>query len=147
MARRGRARSTSAQPRVRQLPWRQVDNPHGTLPILDPEGVETIHAASLRVLEDLGIEVWSAEARRRFADAGAIVDGEVVRVGVDIIDAALSSAPSEFTLTSRNPDKALHIGGNRLAFGLVAGPPSVHDAIRGRRASNMDDYENFIAAR
>ncbi len=112
--------------------------------MLDPEGVDTIHEASLRVLEELGIELWSAEARRLFADAGAIVEGETVRVGRDIVDAALASAPAEFTLTSRNPAKALNIGGNRMAFGLVAGPPAVHDEIDGRRASNLDDYRNFI---
>jgi trimethylamine--corrinoid protein Co-methyltransferase len=144
MARRGRARSTAVQPRIRQLPWRQVENPHGPLPILDEEGVERIHQASLRVLEELGIELWSEEARDLFADAGATVDGEVVRVGRDVIEEALSTAPSSFTLTSRNPTKSIELGGNKLAFGLVAGPPAVHDEIRGRRASNMDDYQDFI---
>jgi trimethylamine--corrinoid protein Co-methyltransferase len=133
-----------AESRIRQLPWRQVDNPHGTLPILDPEGVSSIHDASIRVLEELGIELWSEPARKLFADAGATVDGETVRVGRDIITAALSTAPSSFTLTSRNPDRALDLGGNRMAFGLVAGPPAVHDEINGRRTSNMGDYENFI---
>lgn len=142
--RTGRRRAPAVKPVIPQLPWRQVENHHGTLPILDPEGVETIHDASLRVLEELGIEMWSAEARKRFADAGAIVDGEVVRVGRDVIEAALSSAPSEFTITSRNPAKALNIGGNRMAFGLVAGPPAVHDEINGRRSSNLRDYKNFI---
>jgi len=144
MVRRGRARSTATEPKIRQLPWRQVENPHGPLPILDEEGVETIHNASIRVLEELGIELWSEAARELFRDAGAIVEGEVVRVGRDVIEAALATAPSEFHLTSRNPAKSLHIGGNRLAFGLVAGPPAVHDEINGRRASNMVDYENFI---
>ncbi len=114
---------------------------------LDAEGVATVHEASLRVLEELGIELWSPAARRLFADAGAIIGGPddtVVRVGRDIIEAALASAPAEFTLTARNPQKSLQIGGNNLAFGLVAGPPSVHDEIRGRRSSNMVDYENFI---
>jgi len=144
MARRGRARSTATEPRIRQLPWRQVENSHGTLPVLDQEGVETIHEASLRVLEELGIELWSAEARQLFADAGATIEGETVRVGRDIIEAALASAPSEFTITSRNPEKSLNIGGNRIAFGLVAGPPAVHDEVAGRRSSNMVDYKNFI---
>ncbi len=143
MVRRGRARSTALEPVIHQLPWRQVENSHGPLPILDPEGVERIHEASLRVLEELGIELWSAEARKLFADAGASVDGEIVRVGRDVIEAALVSAPRSFTLTSRNPEKALEIGGNKIAFGLVAGPPAVHDEVNGRRSSNMEDYENF----
>jgi len=144
MVRRGRARPSGNEPAVRQLPWRQVENPHGTLPVLDEEGVETIHEASLRVLEELGIEVWSESARALFADAGAIVEGEVVRVGRDVIEAAIATAPATFTMTSRNPAKALTIGGNRIAFGLVAGPAAVHDEVRGRRPSNMDDYENLV---
>ena len=143
MTRRGRARSTAVEPRIRQLPWRQVENCHGPFPILDAEGVERIHDASIRVLEDLGIELWSEEARQLFADAGATIDGEVVRVGRDIIEEALKTAPSTFTLTSRNAAKQIELGGNKIAFGLVAGPPSIHDEVNGRRPSNMDDYENF----
>jgi trimethylamine---corrinoid protein Co-methyltransferase len=144
MARRGRVRDPTKQPKVRQLPWRQIEHTHGTMSVLDEDGVETIHDASLRVLEELGIELWSEQARELFKQAGAIVEGDVVRVGRDVIEAALATAPSEFSLTPRNPDKALNIGGNRMAFGLVAGPPAVHDEINGRRPSNMADYENFI---
>lgn len=141
--RKGRNRSARGGAGIRQLPWREVHNPHGTLPVLDPDGVDAIHHASIRVLEELGVELWSPEARALFADAGAIVDGDVVRVGRDIVEQALSTAPSEFTLTSRNPAKAVTIGGDRLVFGLVAGPPAVHDEINGRRPANMADYENF----
>ncbi len=144
MARRGRARSTATEPRIRQLPWRQVELSHGNFPILDEEGVERIHEGSLRVLEDLGIELWSEEARTLFAEAGATIDGEVVRIGRELIEAALATAPRSFTLTSRNEAKQIVIGGNTINFGLVAGPPAVHDEVRGRRSSNMDDYENFI---
>ena len=144
MTRAGRRRRRKPPAGIAQLPWRSVENPHATLPILDPEGVETIHEASLHVLEELGIELWSSRARKLFADAGAIVEGELVRVGRDVIEAALESAPSRFTLTPRNPDRALDIGGRNMAFGLVAGPPAVHDEINGRRQSNLADYDNFI---
>ena len=112
--------------------------------MLDDEGLSTVHAASMRVLEELGVELWSPEARKLFADAGAIVEDEVVRVGRDIVEAALATAPASFTLTSRNPAKQLRVGGRSMAFGLVAGPAAVHDEINGRRSSNMADYENFI---
>ncbi|NOX41306.1 MAG: trimethylamine methyltransferase family protein, partial [Alphaproteobacteria bacterium] len=49
-----------------------------------------------------------------------------------------------FTLTARNPDKQLVLGGNNVSFSLVAGPPNVHDRINGRRAGNFADYRNFI---
>ena len=36
------------------------------------------------------------------------------------------------------------LGGDHLAFGLVAGPPNVHDCMRGRRPGNYHDYCDFI---
>lgn len=128
---------------MNQLPWREVINAHQPMAVLDPEGVERIHDASLRVLEELGVELWSERARALFEGAGAVVDGEIVRVGPDLIEAALATAPDRVTLTSRNPARRLTIGGDRMAFGLVAGPPSVHDCVNGRRPSNMADYRNF----
>lgn len=38
----------------------------------------------------------------------------------------------------------MNLGGNRINFGLVAGPPNVHDFERGRRAGNYRDYCDFI---
>lgn len=144
MARRRRVRSTPQTGGVRQLPWRTVEHVHGTLSVLDEAGVQTIHDASMRVLEELGIELWSASARELFRRAGAIVDGEVVRVGREVIEAALASAPAGFTLTPRNPERAVTLGGRNMVFTLVGGPPAVHDEVNGRRPSNMADYENFI---
>jgi len=42
---------------------------------------------------------------------------------------ALKSAPAAFTLTPRNPERAIHVGGNHVSFILVAGPPNVHDCV------------------
>jgi len=146
MARRGRNRRPGRSAGLQQLPWRSVTNPYPPLEVLRPEQVDAIHDASLSILEDLGIELLSSRARNLFAEAGAIVDGDTgnVRVGRELIEAALSTTPASFDLTPRNPDKAVHIGDHSLVFGLVAGPPAVHDCERGRRSSNMEDYQNFI---
>ncbi len=153
MAEPRRRRRTSASPRDReatagripQMPWKQPRNPYPPMAVLSEDHVEAIHHASLRVLEELGIELMSAEARALFRDAGAEVDeaSGVVRIDAALVETLVATAPGAFTLTSRNPDKALHIGGDSMAFGMVAGPPSVHDAVNGRRSGNMADYENF----
>ncbi len=67
----------------------------------------------------------------------------MIRIDESIVEAALATTPSSFTLTSRNPEKRLTIGGNTIAFGLVAGPPNVHDRVNGRRQGNLADYQNF----
>ena len=132
--------------RLRQLPWRAVENPHEALSILNDDQVEAIHLTSLRILEELGVEVMSETARDHFRKAGAVVDEGtgVVRLGREIVDAALETAPSTVALRPRNPAHAIQLGGRSINFGLVAGPPNVHDRIRGRRPGNFEDYCNLV---
>ncbi len=131
---------------IPQLPWQDVINPYPPMQILDEEQMNAIHKTSMRILSELGIRVMGDDVMDFFQAAGAIVNREenVIRLDESIVNAALATVPSSFTLTSRNRSKRLQIGGNHLTFGLVAGPPNVHDRINGRRSGNMSDYENFI---
>jgi len=131
---------------IPQLPWRSLENPYRPLELADDEQMEAIHKTSMRILSELGIRVMGDNVMDLFEKAGAIVDRaeKVIRIDESIIAEAIRTAPSSFTLTSRNPAKRLVLGGRSLVFGLVAGPPNVHDRIRGRRSGNLDDYENFI---
>ncbi len=132
--------------RLPQRPWTAVRNPYPPLEILSADQLESIHAASLRILEEFGIEVLSADARRRLRAAGADVDeaSRLVRLDRHCVAAALATAPSEFSLTPRNPAHRVRLGGDSLVFGLVAGPPNVHDRERGRRPGNYRDFCDFI---
>jgi trimethylamine--corrinoid protein Co-methyltransferase len=47
-------------------------------------------------------------------------------------------------LTPRNTARRLHIGENYVSFGLVAGPPNIHDRVAGRRSGNLKDYASLI---
>lgn len=131
---------------IRQLPFRDVINPHAPLELADADQVEAIHRTSMRILSDLGVRVLNERARDLFRQAGAIVDEEtqVVRIDESLVTESLRTAPAQFTLTARNPAHRLTFGGKHVVFGLVAGPPNVHDCINGRRSGNMADYENFI---
>ena len=131
---------------IAQLPWSAIRNPYAPIALLNEERMAALHAISMRILSELGIRVMSTRVLQIFAAAGASVDAETmtVRLDEDLVLAAIRSAPSRFTLTSRNPAKRLEIGGDTLCFGLVAGPPNVHDRIGGRRLGNLVDYENFI---
>ena len=57
---------------------------------------------------------------------------------------ALETAPPSYTLTPRNRDRQVHLGGKTINFTLVAGPPNVHDMERGRRAGNLRDYGDLV---
>jgi trimethylamine--corrinoid protein Co-methyltransferase len=141
----GRARRSTADA-LPQLPWQQVINPYAPMEILSTDQIEAIHDTSLRILEELGIELMSARAREYLRVAGATVDDAtgVVRMDRGLVAKALTQAPSTFSLTPRNVDRRVHLGGRHINFGLVAGPPNVHDRVRGRRAGSYESYIEFI---
>ena len=132
--------------RLPQLPWTRVVNPYAPMEILSADQLEAIHLTSLRILEEIGIELMSPAARAALRAVGAEVDEATGTVRLDraVVERALATTPERFTLTSRNPAKQLQMGGRDMAFGLVAGPPFVHDCERGRRAGNLADYRDFI---
>ena len=141
----GRGRRSSGGP-LPQLPWRAVVNPYPPMELLSADQLEAIHLTSLRILEELGIELMSSRARAVLRTAGADVDDAsgIVRLDRGLVARALAIAPSSFTLTPRNPARQVTLGGNHINFGLVAGPPNVHDRERGRRPGNYRDYCDFI---
>ena len=141
-----RARAGRSGGGIPQLPWQLAVNGYKPFEILNEEQLDMLHATSMRILSELGIKVMSEKAMDLFERAGAIVDRteRIIRTDESLIMAAIKSAPRSFTLTSRNPARMLTIGGNNLTFGLVAGPPNVHDCINGRRSGNLADYQNFI---
>lgn len=114
--------------------------------LLSTDQVEAIHDASLRILEEFGIEVMNKRALDLFAAAGAAVDraSQTVRLDRAMVAETISSAPSVYALNSRNPERIVRLGGDAMNFTLVAGPPNVHDMERGRRAGNMADYRDLV---
>ena len=141
--RHGRRKSIAQQP-LNQLPWSQ---PRLTLEpsrILSEDQIETIHRQSLRVLQEIGMDVLLPEAREILGRAGAMIDGERVRIGGDIVEQALKTPPSEFTFHARNPAHDIRIGGNWIAFTPVGGPPNCSDLDRGRRPGTLEDNGNFV---
>lgn len=114
--------------------------------LLSDDHVEAIHDASMTILETLGIEVMNAAALDLFAAAGATVDraSRTVRADRGLVMELVARVPSTCTLTPRNPDCRVHLGGDDVAFTLVAGPPNVHDMERGRRAGNLRDYRDLV---
>jgi len=144
MARRGRSRverkpaSTSA--------YRHLLNPYEPIKALSTDHVAHLHSAALGYLRDEGTRVSLPEARQIFANAGADVDDEemMVRLDPDMVEAALESAPSEFTLHAPNPERNLNVGGRNIQLLPVAGPPFVTDLERGRRAGTFTDFKNFV---
>src|ERR1700693_688245 len=77
----GRSRRTAGH--LPQLPWQPPTNPYAPMEVLSADQIEAIHATSLRILEELGIELMSPRARATLRAAGAEVDEDngTVRLG------------------------------------------------------------------
>ncbi len=106
----------------------------------------SVHEASLGLLQEVGVEFMGGAARATFGAAGALVDHDtgLVRIPSEVVDHAVATAPPQFVVTPRNPMRRLELGTDRIAFGLVAGPPTVSDRIRGRRTGTLDDYVTLV---
>ena len=53
-------------------------------------------------------------------------------------------APTEFTITPRNPERRIPIGGGHMVFGNVSSPPNCSDLDRGRRVGDREAYRDFL---
>ena len=129
-----------------QLPWINLVNPYPPLEPLSGDQLGAIHEASMTVLEDYGIEVLSERVRASFRGAGARVDDShgIVRPDRELVLDLVARAPGAFSLTPRNPNRQLEVGGAHIHFGMVSGPPNVHDCVNGRRPGNFADYERLV---
>ncbi len=144
--RRTNAEITLESIAIPQLDRNNLINRFAPIEPLDVEQIEQIHDASMRILEEQGIEVLGGMALDLFRQAGAEVNaGGVVRMDRNLVLETVAKAPAEFSITPRNADNAIHCGANSINFGLVSGPPNVHDCINGRRAGNLADYKKLIS--
>ncbi len=149
----GRDNRPQREPRaaqgLKQLTWREVRNPYPPVAVLSADHIETIHHASLRILEEIGMRILDRTARDIWVRAGATVDHASMMVRFDrgLIGETIALAPAEFTLHARNPARNVTVGGNRILFSSVGGPPYCTDLDRGRRSgtySEMCDYIRIV---
>jgi trimethylamine--corrinoid protein Co-methyltransferase len=91
---------------------------HAYKPLSDDD-VRRIHAASLEVLERVGIQVYESEARAIFAQAGAVVDPDRDRVYIPrrMVEDALAHACQSFVLAGRDPAHDMQMNGERVYMG------------------------------
>ena len=142
--RAGNARRGGAA--IDQIDWHIPEISDAPTEPLRPEGVEAVHDAAMRILEEIGIDFLHEGAREKLKAAGADVqDGEErVRMGRDMVAELVAKAPSEFTITPRNPERQITIGGNHQVYVNVSSPPSCSDLDRGRRTGDRESFRDLI---
>ena len=122
-----------------------TNNNMATLRLFTDQQLEDVHAASLKVLEEVGVEVQHDEALKLLVDAGASVDGSRVRVSKKLADWALAQSPSSITLYKRDKTPSLHLEGVNNYFGTGSDCFYILDSQSGkRRKCNLKDVVNAV---
>jgi trimethylamine--corrinoid protein Co-methyltransferase len=69
--------------------------------VVSADELESIHTASLTILERIGMDIWDGEARSMLGEAGADVDeaGQHVRFAKEMILELISTAPASSRCT------------------------------------------------
>lgn len=142
-ARRARAKADAIA--AAGKPFRHTRSPFAPLDPLTAEQLEQIDDASLRIIEETGIDFLDDEALRLWAAAGARVDFTHQHVWADrgLVRELIASVPHQFTLRARNPERSLTIGGNHINFATVGGAPFYSDLETGRRPGTLDDFRTM----
>ncbi len=122
----------------------QLCHPFAPQSLFSDDAIGAIHDMALKVLEQLGMKILLPEAVKLFHSAGATVDGDMVRIGRDIVLNALQTAPTEITLHAPNPARNQTLKQGAMLFGPGAGCPNATDRIMGRRPGRLVDYENAL---
>ncbi len=148
-ARRGReaqARERTAAAAFRQTEWGGPRHATGPLGLVDDAALDRIHAASLTILEEIGMDFLSAEARTIAIAAGATPGPEPERLRFDraLVMEMVAKAPSAFTIRAGNPARDLPIGQGYTHWGCVSSAPQVNDLAGGRRPGSQADFRRFL---
>lgn len=129
---------------IDQMPWRIPVNPDRPTEPLDMDGVMAIHRGAMRILKEIGIEFLNPEAVEILRAAGCKVNGTNVRMDEEFVMEMVGHAPESFTITPRNPEREIIIGGKHMVFVNVSSPPSAWDLERGKRSGDFETFKEFM---
>ena len=92
----------------------------GSLNVLSDEDLKRIHAASIGLLQEHGMQSESDLILDIFKKGGANVDLNtgVIRLPSDLVENALKTVPPSFVLYGRDPEMDLHIEQGYMYFGM-----------------------------
>ncbi len=123
-----------------------ISNPRLRFDVLSKQDVQHIHAATLDVIESVGVRFPSPKALSIWQAHGATVDWDtrIVRVPGRIIEDALQQVPAAYALCARDPAQDLFLDGNHGYLGTDGCGVQVIDIGSGeRRQSRLQDVADI----
>lgn len=113
-----------------------------TFRMLTDDQIELLTLSAFEILEKIGIKVLHERARKMLDEAGAWVDGEIVRVPESITRNCLMSSPRGWAIYDRKGNKALDVRGRNSYYGTSTASPTTKDALTGDyHETRVEDLE------
>lgn len=113
--------------------------------MMSEEGLDLIEDQTDEILQEVGIEFrGDDEALRIWRQAGVDVKGQRVRFDRGYLRDLIKTAPSEFTMHARNPQRSVKLGRDNIVFAPAYGSPFVSDLDQGRRYGTIGDFQNIV---
>jgi trimethylamine---corrinoid protein Co-methyltransferase len=108
------------------------------LTLCQPEHLDQLHEASLRILARTGVNVHSESARRMLLEAGAAVsNGTRVKIPAELVKNALKAAPAGISVYDRTGHEAMRLEGKNSYFGTGSDLEFTLDHRTGQRRRSM----------
>ena len=102
------------------------------LTVLQPEEIEAIHSASLRVLNETGITLTHTAGREILVEAGARIQGNRVLLPPDLVESMLARCPKLVSIGSRS-GRTVVLGDGSLHWHNLGGAREVYEPHTGQR--------------
>jgi trimethylamine--corrinoid protein Co-methyltransferase len=110
---------------------------------MTPDQIEKIDAASMNILENVGVQFRDNIALADWKAAGAKVVGEIVYLDRHLVRELIATIPETFTYHARNTANSLPFGSDHGMFIPMTGAPFLRDLDDVRRNPTLDDLANF----
>jgi trimethylamine--corrinoid protein Co-methyltransferase len=144
--RRSARRGRKVDSPLLKLPFRHLRSPLPPVELLSSDQIEQLHEASMRILEETGIDFLDDESCDILARAGARVDFQSRHAWLDrgLVLETIARAPATFTWRARNPDHSVFIGENSIVF-MPNGGMAYLAGLDGRRQTgSMEHYRTLL---
>ncbi|MGB5868805.1 MAG: trimethylamine methyltransferase family protein [Albidovulum sp.] len=145
--RKSRAGGRGARQAMRSAPdFSMLPSLRRNLPLCEPmdsDQVARIDAASMSILEEVGVIFRDDIALEDWRRAGADVRGDRVHLDRGLIRELIKTIPSEWGYLARNPERNLPFGGKHSIFVPMTGAPFLRDLDDVRRWPVMADLNMF----
>ena len=116
------------------------------LPLVEPmtsDQITRIDAASMDILENVGVHFRDEIALADWKGAGAKVVDEVVYLDRNLVRELITTIPETFTYHARNAANSLPFGKDHGIFIPMTGAPYLRDLEDVRRNPTLEDLANF----